>query len=237
MPDFNQINNNNNNKNSKSPYSMESSGKKFPGIKEAFQKGGKEMWIYIAIIIVVVGIIIAIIAGTASHNNKVKQQQAAQNAGPQISASEQAVIQRKATRQELNKQNFEGAVEAAGLTLDTKTTANTLKKQGNMLVDYSLALGNKRGKAYDAAMEYRDFKSHADALAFTMNYCTAAVDKVPGVKPHVYYFDNQGGEISADATGYYFRAYCYGDRVVAVSCSADQKDNINRIFNTVVQKQ
>lgn len=233
MPDFNEIN-----KDKKKPFPMESDSHKFPGIKEAFQKGGKEMWIYIGVIIVIVGIIIAIIAGAASHSNKVKQQQlqAAQSSSVQISKEDQAILARKATRKDITQQEFTGAIQAAGLTLDTKTAAKTMKQQGGLLTDYAMALGNKQGKAYDAAMEYREFKNHADALAFTMNYCTSAVTNVPGIKPNIYYFDNQGGELSATATGYYFRAYCYGNKVVAMGCSAAQASNMNKIFNTIVRQ-
>ena len=233
MPDFNQINSD-----SKAPYPLDKE-KKFMGIKEAFQKKGKEMWIYIGIFIVVLGLLVAIIAGVSS-SNKAKQQQAQDQAlrssAVQLSQADKVEQARKATRTEITKQSFNGAIQAAGLTLDSDSTAKTLKAQSKLLNDYSLAVGEKKGKAYSSAMEYREFKKPSDALAFTMNYCTTAISNVPGVKPNIYYFDNNGGEISATANGYYFRAYCYGTKVVTLGCSSDQTSTMIKIFNTIVQK-
>lgn len=234
MPDFNQINNNKKDK----PFPMNSENKKFPGIREAFQQGGRPMWIYIGIGIVVLGLIIAIIAGVSSSNSKKKQQSANSTATSsyQLSSADKAELDRKTTRKDINKQGFNGAIQAAGLTVNKKTVDKTMKSQGKILADYSMAVGNKKGSAYDSAMEYREFKTAADALAFTMNYCTSAVENIPEIKPDIYYFDNQGGEASASSPDYYFRAYCYGNKVIAMGCSASQAQSMNKIFNSIVRK-
>lgn len=126
--------------------------------------------------------------------------------------------------------NFRVIAKANKLT----DISNTSDPGYNIAKNYAIAVGRKNSNGkYASAFEFYEFENKNDAEYSAVEWCSTRVSDLEDVKRKVILKEKDISEYEASSKDFYFRSYCDGNKLLVLSCTAKQKDNCIKIFNTM----